>query len=348
MLKRVLFIFIFLLVTVAPMGIFVKEFGWLPSTKLNDWGTFGSFISGIYGTLAFFAVAYSLYLTRVQFAKQSEDATFYKAIDSLDSCISNINNLADSSNSSQLGLIHLVDLLKNETTKQCPLLTRRILCNYSEIIDQQYWYRLFSPVVQERSISITTNEYIDDFKEYFKQHPDFDKRWERLKFDFGNIGDESSQISRELSAIGAVLFFKVPFSEREDMLVKTLEKIDKTYGEFLERYKNTITFALEHANKSINKKLYSSYIVSKFTKYELVVLYHLAMISKDKHFISLLMEFEILNEVKRSECLMLIIDWPSKDNIDNDINLIASKYRKNDYLRSFMSKSIEIWKSIVS
>ncbi|WP_215810672.1 hypothetical protein [Vibrio alginolyticus] len=347
MFKRALFAVVFLLITAAPIGVFVDNFGWHPSTKLNDWGTFGSFISGIYGTLAFFAVAYSLYLTRVQFAKQSEDVTFYKAMDSLDSCVSNIDNLVDSSGGSQPGLIHLIDFIRSENEKECALLTRRILCKYYEVISEQYWYRLFSPVVKESGTTLTTDEYIDSFREYFRQHPDFNTRWERLKCDFGGIGVESNTISHELCAIGSVLFFKAPFPEREYIFTKTLAEVDETYGEFLNRYKNTITFALDHASKSINKKLYSSYIVSKLTKYEIVVLYHLAMVSEDKHFISLLMEFEILSMVKRLECRMLIIDCPSEVNIENDINSIMSRYRKNNFLGSFRLKSIEIWQIIV-
>ncbi|TOO20185.1 hypothetical protein CGH41_23105, partial [Vibrio parahaemolyticus] len=87
MIKKIFLVLIFITLTTMPLWLFMNEFGYIPSSQVSDWGTFGSFISGIYGTLAFFAVAYSLLITRMQFAKQNEDEIFYKTVDSLDSCV---------------------------------------------------------------------------------------------------------------------------------------------------------------------------------------------------------------------------------------------------------------------
>ncbi|TOA44468.1 hypothetical protein CGK27_23250, partial [Vibrio parahaemolyticus] len=146
MIKKIFLVLIFITLTTMPLWLFMNEFGYIPSSQVSDWGTFGSFISGIYGTLAFFAVAYSLLITRMQFAKQNEDEIFYKTVDSLDSCVLNIESTISTQMENRASLFHITELIREEAMSYCANLTRKTMCKYPDVLTDQHWSRVLKPV----------------------------------------------------------------------------------------------------------------------------------------------------------------------------------------------------------
>ncbi len=307
-----------------PLWLFMNEFGYIPSSQVSDWGTFGSFISGIYGTLAFFAVAYSLLITRMQFAKQNEDEIFYKTVDSLDSCVLNIESTISTQMENRASLFHITELIREEAMSYCANLTRKTMCKYPDVLTDQHWSRVLKPVASSHP-TLSSVEYINNFREEFEALPNFNEKWEILKSELGGIKAEYAGVEKELHAVGSIVFYKVPFSERVDTYERVMASVENTYGVFLNRYKNTISFAMEHVKSSTNKKLYMKYFISKLTKYDILILYYISMATKDFDFIDLLIELDVISLVSRAECREMIIDWPSELEIKEDISQMSSK-----------------------
>jgi hypothetical protein len=74
---------LFTAVAVLPVAIYMLNFPDGISEKNSDWAAFGAYIGGVYGALAFVAVAISLHLTRVQFFIQHEEDLFYRSVEGL-------------------------------------------------------------------------------------------------------------------------------------------------------------------------------------------------------------------------------------------------------------------------
>lgn len=339
-LKKTLLLLIFSIGSLTPVLLFIFHFGYVPTNTLNDWGAFGSFASGVYGTLAFFAVAYSLFLTKNQFTKQNEDIIFYKAIDGLDKHV----QVVESENSS---LVNLSELMKEATTNQCASLVRRTICNNIDLIANQYLIRIFQDGFDTLNTNKDIQNYFNEIIEKYSSKTDFSDKWESLKNDLGPEGFESESTARELTSIGSVIFYKVPFESRANIFEKAFREILNSYGLFIDRYKKTLHFSLDFAKKSINKDMYKKYIISKLTNHEIVLLYYISMIGKDKDLINLLNEFEIFRLLENKECLELIVDCPSYDKVNEDIGIILKNINSDEAFTKLVKRIMNFIRSLI-
>ncbi|HHP0452218.1 TPA: hypothetical protein ACRZZH_005146 [Vibrio harveyi] len=332
MFKKILFLLLFLTLSLAPVAIFICHFGYVPTKTLSEWGIFGSFVSGIYGTLAFFAVSYSLLLTKNQFTKQNEDTLFYKAIDSLDKHVQVVESEDNS-------LMNLSKLMQEQSIAQCGTLTRKTICSNFELINDSYIKRIFRDNIDSCDSLEDIKTTLDEILETYSSEANYSDKWERLKYDLGPEGGEPENTARELTSIGSILFYKVSFESRAYIFETALTEAERSYGTFIDRYKKTLHFSLDFAKNSINKRMYKNYIVAKLTKHEVVLLYYIAMIGKDKDFINLLDYFEIFNLLDSEECLELIIDNPSYEKVNEDVKVILQR-SKNDKMYLKLIKKI--------
>lgn len=71
------------LVFIAPLGFYFYIFHGVISVDHSRWAEFGSYVSGIYGALAFLIIAYTTIITKKQFIIQNEDNIFFRLYESL-------------------------------------------------------------------------------------------------------------------------------------------------------------------------------------------------------------------------------------------------------------------------
>jgi hypothetical protein len=62
-----------------PLAIYFINFNDGLLNLSSDWSNFGAYVGGVYGTLGFFAVAYSIYFNSRQNLKIEQDQVFYKS-----------------------------------------------------------------------------------------------------------------------------------------------------------------------------------------------------------------------------------------------------------------------------
>src|SRR5882672_226478 len=99
--KSTIILLAVLLLAAVPFGVYFGVFHSGLSEDHTRWAEFGAFAGGIYGTLAFFALAYTAHITRRQFKIQNEDNVFFKLYESLQKRIDRASafseNLGDNS-----------------------------------------------------------------------------------------------------------------------------------------------------------------------------------------------------------------------------------------------------------
>ena len=296
MTKTIILTLIFIIFALIPIGFYLSVFQLELSPVHSDWGVFGSFVGGVYGSLGFFAIAYSIYMTTRQFIRQQEDQIFYKAMDSIENRVSSFKVLKDSMDvESRSGFKFLVEKLRQDLEKQSVLLARKILCKKPESISDIQYNEIFTSI--EPSYQYSDFSYKKKFIDSITLNNDFNNRWERLKHYIGSVSDETEKINKALYKIGSSNFYKVAFPDRLYAYQIAYESMDREFGELLNGYMKCLAFVLSQAENAANKNVYKRYLFSQLTKYELIV-------------------------------ILLMIDCPSSKNIETEIACIKERVNK--------------------
>ncbi|MHB8811125.1 MAG: hypothetical protein ACYC9M_14100 [Desulfobulbaceae bacterium] len=314
--------------SVSSSGLVFSNFGYGLSPKNSDWAAFGSYVGGVYGVMAFFAVAYSIYVSGMQFIKQSQDQVFYKSVDNL---MNGIVKGADSSESKD-GRSHTVlHQVANEffqhLTNQSSHLARKILCREPSIISHTNLFKI-AHCLKPRSLGSAVEINTSTFLNTIAEHEDFNDCWEWLKGILGGVDEETEDMRNALQDAGCVAFYKVGFEDREYYYEMAWRDIEERHGEFINRYTKNLAFILSHIHEAQGRDIYIRYLISQLTKYDIVILYYFSSLSSDGEFVKKLIDFGVLGEVKRFECRELMLDFPSEQVILTEIESIKQKVNK--------------------
>lgn len=311
-----------------PIFLYFFVFQGNLSSEHIRWSEFGSFIGGVYGSLSFIILAYSILLTKKQFQKQSEDQVFYKLIDTFQNRITNNSLNADGNIIDSYSVFkHIVEYMYSELETECVSLGRRLLCNNTEQIADVHCMKLFQ--------AIKGSNYMETYevdKETFIQRmtniENFNHRWEELKFYIGSSGEESQPVKEVLETIGSVNFYKIPINDRKYCYVMAEERISNKYGDLIDGYLKNVEFILSYISTTINRKLYYDFFLSQLTRYELVLIfYYLASGKVSKQFKLNLNTSKILDGILDIDSRSLMIDFPSDECMENELEYLLGTDR---------------------
>ena len=211
--------------SILPLLFYFWQFhGSLVQDHLR-WSEFGSYLSGVYGTLALIIVGYSTYLTRRQFKTQSEDSVFFKLFELLQNRIENSQiSINEEVFTAQRSLKVIAERFQVELSNQCIEIARMLLCEEPENVAYVHYAKLFEAINGADYLE-TFAEDRDAFIQDIVAQGDFNDRWERLKDYIGSRGQEGSKIREALRATGSVNFYRIPFSKRQSYYVQALGNI---------------------------------------------------------------------------------------------------------------------------
>lgn len=311
--KKLLWIILFLI----PFGLYCLVFQIPFSSDKGDWSAFGSYMGGIYGSLAFIVLAYTTWITQKQFKKNNEDNTFFKLHDALQNRIESssieINDKIINGHSTPKFLVE--DFYKkfvNESRK----IARNILCNDPDMIADVSYSKIFQVTKGMKGVSENKTELINNIK----KRGDFSSRWEFIKHLIGSQNCEEPKIAEALESAGSVLFYKISFNERKHHYEFVLDEMLVIHGTFLDVYLKNISFLVTYAETCTEKELYYKYIKSQLSKYELVLLFYFVVGSEKIEKAHTLIGQSLLNVDFGTECRILMIDFPDAIQIKSDLH----------------------------
>ncbi|HEY5580406.1 MAG TPA: hypothetical protein VIK56_04460 [Rhodoferax sp.] len=313
------------LLSAVPLGIYIFNFHGSFSTKHGEWGEFGSYVSGVYGTLAFLVLVYTTNITRRQFQIQNEDNVFFKLYESLQNRITNSSTVVgDATHTAHQTLKALANKFHEELSEQAIEIARLLLCKTPEQIADAHFMRIFEAIRGLRFVESFTEER-DNFISDINGQRDFNARWERLKIHIGSRGEESGRLREALRATGSVNFYKIPFSERRQHYVAVVRRLSDEHGEFLDGYFKNICFLLEFAAKSVNRATYLAFLTAQLTKYELIIVFYL-IAGRDGELGSMknLRDLGIMDGLVTLGCQSLMLDFPSDEDLRNELENVFS------------------------
>jgi hypothetical protein len=311
------------LIFVVPLGLYFYVFHGVMSVDHSRWAEFGSYVSGIYGALAFLILTYTTYITRKQFKVQNEDNIFFRLYESLQNRINTSSAIIDNENHTAHQVLKLVvNRFYEELSKQSIEIARLLLCNTPEKISNTHYIKIFQAINGNKAIH-TFQQDQDNFITDMNSQKDFNAKWERLKYYIGSRYEEGDAVREALRATGRVNFYKLPFEERRQHYNTAVQSLSKEYGELLDGYYKNIAFLVQYAAEASNKKIYMDFIKSQLSKYELIILFYL--IAGNQEDTEKFREFKnngIFDGMFKVGCQSLMIDCPSIEIIKQEIEFI--------------------------
>jgi len=259
----------------APLGVYFFKFHGSISEDHVRWGEFGSYLSGVYGSLALIIVVYTTIITRKQFKIQNEDSVFFKFFDSIQNRIANSAvTISETEYTAHQSLKALVNRFYEVLSEETIEIARQLLCKSPEKVVDVHYMKIFEALKGDNFIK-TFDEDRDGFVEDINSQPDFNSRWEQLKFYIGLRGTESERLRDALRTTGSVNLYKIPFEKRRQHYKAAVQRLSDEHGEFLDGYFRNVSYLLKFATKSINRDLYINFIKSQLTRYETIILFYL-------------------------------------------------------------------------
>jgi len=310
----------FVALAIFPVLLYVTNFSGGFSKDSSRWGEFGSYLSGVYGSLALAVLIYTTISSQNQFKRLNEDNIFYRLLDALHARILHNSISIDAGEiSGYRSIKYIAELYNRELSQEAVKIARNLFYRSPESIDNVHFAKLFQ--------LLYPSDYLANFESYrnnfIKQilERNLDDRWELLKYYFGSSGFETDQIKEVLRATGSVNFYKISFQDRQHHYSAVLERIMDGHGQLLDGYLETLLHIADVAKASSSRLEYARYLRSQLTSYEIVIIFYMLSGSDAtrRQRSRTLYDLGILSRLQTNECLSLMIDWPDAEVIDREL-----------------------------
>lgn len=313
-----------IILSAIPLGLyFINYNGGLSSLHVR-WGEFGSFIAGIYGSLSFLVISYSLFLTTRQFEKQNDVQVFHKLLEMLQNRITSTNLIINRKSISSYGVFkHLCDCIYNELEIECVGLGRRLLHKKPTDISDNCYMNLFRAINGDGFIDSYEADKADLIEKMISNKDN--QAWEELKLYLGSCDNEKTGVADALRTIGSVNFYKVNFTDRRYCYEMVHQRLTEEYGDILDGYIRSLRFILSFTLASIDRDHYLKVLRSQLSRYELIVLFNcLASGDVEEDFKEDVKLSGLLNGLVNLDCRLIMLDLPSEETIRAEIELVLA------------------------
>lgn len=305
---------------IFPVLVYATNFSGGLSKDSSRWGDFGSYLSGVYGSLALAVLIYTTISSQNQFKRLNEDNIFYRLLDALHARILHNSISIDAGEiSAYRSIKYIAELYNSELSQEAVKIARNLFYRSPESIDNVHFSQLFQ-LLYPSDCHANFESYRNNF---IKQILDknLDDRWELLKNYFGSSGFETDPIKEVLQATGSVNFYKISFQDRQRHYSAVLERMMDGHGQLLDGYLETLLHIADVVKASSSRLEYARYLRSQLTSYEIVIIFYMLSGSDAtrRQRGRTLYELGILSRLQTNECLSLMIDWPDAEVIDREL-----------------------------
>lgn len=313
---------VMLIILVSPLLIYLYRFSGGISTNHSRWGEFGSYLSGVFGSFALFAVIYSTILTRRQFTKQNEDNLFLKLFDAHASRVAVFNFNAGTKSYIGQSAIEVAFNTYGICLKRCA--SNKFMEVYPQMkqfITKEQLKHCFKLAFYEKELlSEEDNANIIDYlinPENFRPVDDIfqddTNDWNRKVVDTRSYLIESNFFRIDVSA--RLIIFKAAF----DRMIRIPENK-------LMLYFSGFEFAIQWIHRAQDRESYLHYFLSQMSRNELSVIYYMfcgnPAFSKNnnEHVLNVYKNYD-LTPLKEVEALF---SNPSRNELLENINSILN------------------------
>lgn len=313
-------IVIFIILELFPVVLYFYQFNGKLSNIQSDWGAFGEYFAGTFGTvislLALIGLIYSIEITKRQFKSQSEESTFFNL---LNLHVNKVNNLVldeihkgYNSFEQYRHLFeaevrkHLINDARFRYVKKPDAISNRAATLFGRCMSQKF------PTITIFQNFITQNYTTEEEKivsQYLLNKKEED-RDETIKGAFGFPFPE--EVAEELYKIGLGYYMDYSLKEKAEFLYND-------YGQFFGHYFRNMHHILRYVKTTEKNEEYIKIYRSQLSRFELSALFYNYMGSNvGSEFISNIYEMKMFKGIYTSDLFFS----PTQDEFEQII-----KYR---------------------
>lgn len=248
-----------------------------------------------------------------------KEQLFFRLVDNLNQ---RIINFSYSENTSYKSLDNLVNTFLKKIDFECIALGRQLLAKQPEKIDLVNYIKILQATTLNDLFSIDNAEKL---KQSIVERKDFNDRWEYIKIHVGSTDNKSESVNNALKAIGHVNFYKIEFSERENIYIAVYDEIYREFGGFMDGYTKSLSYLIDFIIENSENPFFLDYLKSNLSTQELIFIFYFCASRKSsepfRHKIKL---NNLLGSITQARDKF--IDLPSTIELQTEIEFILNRF----------------------
>ncbi len=264
---------------------------------------------------------YNFDLTKEQFQKNSENATFFSLLDLHNKKVSSISYLTG--DKIEIQSFHAFkfynEKYNNIVSIQLNNLARHLICDNIDAVGFNGYNLLWTKLKKLAKEFKNEGFYTGDLKQNQKVNDYFTRsgdKWELLKSLIGTDYNTTTQDFNILEGFALVFILDTNSEERVKFIQHVHSYFYQDYGHILGHYFRNVHYLLEHIDSIRSPNNFANVFRAQLSRYELSLMYYNALSNMtSKRHIELLLKYDIFNGLYASD----IFYSPDSKTIEKDL-----------------------------
>ncbi|PSR52377.1 hypothetical protein AHMF7605_01975 [Adhaeribacter arboris] len=197
-----------------------------------------------------------------------KEQLFFRLVDNLNQ---RIINFSYSENTSYKALDNLVNIFFKKIDFECIGLGRQLLAKQPEKIDLVHYIKILQATTLN---DLPSPDNAKKLKQSIVERKGFNDRWEYIKHVVGSTDNKNENANNALRAIGHVNFYKIDFSERENIYITVYDDIYREFSGFTDGYTKSLSYLINFIIENNGNQFFIDYLKSNLSTQELILIFY--------------------------------------------------------------------------
>lgn len=256
-----------------------------------------------------------------------KEQLFFRLFDNLNQRIINFSysektHVGNSDYSGYKSLDNLINIFLKNIDYECIALGRQLLAKQPEKIDLLYYIKILQATTLN---DLSSHDDAEKLKKSIIDKNDFHERWEYIKLFVGGTDNKDVKVNSVLKSIGHVNFYKIDFSERENIYINVYDEIYKEFGGFMDGYTKNLSYLVDFIIKNHGNIFFIDFLKNNLSTQEFILIFYFCASRKSNQ--------KIRNQIKVTNLLDQIvqtrdkfIDLPSVTELKREIEFVLNRF----------------------
>lgn len=251
-----------------------------------------------------------------------KEQLFFRLVDNLNQ---RIINFSYSENTSYKSLDNLINIFLNKIDNECIGLGRQLLAKQPEKIDLVHYIKILQATTLN---DLPSPENAEELKQKLIDKNGFNDRWEYIKVLVGSTDNKNTNANNALKAIGHVNFYKIEFSERENIYIIVYDEIYREFGGFMDGYTKSLSYLVDFIIENNENPFFIDYLKSNLSTQELILIFYFTASRKsNENFRRKIKKTNLLDGITQARDKF--IDLPSTVELQKEVEFIIDRVDTN-------------------
>lgn len=248
-----------------------------------------------------------------------KEQLFFRLVDNLNQ---RIINFSYGENTSYKSLDNLINIFFRKIDLECIVLGRQLLAKQPEKIDMVHYMKILQATTLN---DLPSPDNAERLKQSIIDKANFNDRWEYIKLHVGSTDNKNESSNNALKAIGHVHFYKIDFTEREDIYIIVYDEIYREFGGFMDGYTKSLSYLVDFIIENKENSFFIDYLKSNLSTQELILIFYFCASRKSNEtFRHKIKQTNLLDGITQARDKF--IDLPSPTELKMETEFILNRF----------------------